>query len=132
MPPLFAQGIEAEFAALACLHAPQIGAESPTRRYVSCAERAKPIYAAKRAGCAQRVSIFCYAIKIFEWTMTEKGLIAVEDPSMLFLVRRDIPAGTAAVLEGSRTLLVEIQALCVPAKGSISRVYSDRIDLARR
>jgi DNA repair protein RadA/Sms len=34
-------------------------------------------------------------------------------------------------LEGSRTLLVEIQALTVPAKGSISRVYSDRIDSAR-
>ncbi|GMO34170.1 MAG: DNA repair protein RadA [Termitinemataceae bacterium] len=69
------------------------------------------------------------------WTMSEKGLSAVEDPSLLFLVRRegDIPAGiaTAAVLEGSRTLLVEIQALCVPAKGSLSRVYSDRIDQAR-
>jgi DNA repair protein RadA/Sms len=35
------------------------------------------------------------------------------------------------VLEGSRALLVEIQALTVPAKGSISRVYSDRIDSGR-
>lgn len=69
------------------------------------------------------------------WTMGEKGLAAVEDPSLLFLVRREgaLPAGvaTAAVLEGSRTLLVEIQALTVPSKGSGSRVYSDRVDSAR-
>jgi DNA repair protein RadA/Sms len=38
---------------------------------------------------------------------------------------------TAAVLEGSRTLLVEIQALTVSAKGWMSRVFSDRIDSAR-
>lgn len=69
------------------------------------------------------------------WTMTDRGLCAVEDPSLLFLVRREgaLPPGvaTAAVLEGSRTLLVEIQALSVPAKGTSSRVYSDRIDAAR-
>jgi len=69
------------------------------------------------------------------FTMGEKGLSAVEDPSLLFLVSRvgELPPGiaTAAVLEGSRTLLVEIQALTVPAKGSISRVFSDRIDSAR-
>jgi DNA repair protein RadA/Sms len=67
--------------------------------------------------------------------MTEKGLAAVEDPSLLFLVRRDnqLPAGiaTASVLEGSRCLLVEIQALTVPAKGGISRVFCDKIDGAR-
>ena len=67
--------------------------------------------------------------------MGEKGLSVVEDPSLLFLVRRegDLPPGvvTAAVAEGSRTLLVEIQALTVPAKGSISRVFSERIDSAR-
>jgi DNA repair protein RadA/Sms len=59
----------------------------------------------------------------------------VEDASLLFLVRREgeLPPGvaTAAVLEGSRTLLVEIQALTVPAKGAISRVFSDRVDSAR-
>ncbi|GMO56114.1 MAG: DNA repair protein RadA [Termitinemataceae bacterium] len=69
------------------------------------------------------------------WTMGEGGLIAVDDPSLLFLVRREgsLPAGiaTAAVLEGSRTLLVEIQALCVPAKGANSRIYSDKIDVSR-
>jgi DNA repair protein RadA/Sms len=69
------------------------------------------------------------------FTMGEKGLEAVSDPSLLFLVQRegDLPAGTAiaAVLEGSRTFLVEIQALAVSAKGSMSRVFSDRVDSAR-
>ncbi|MDR0554888.1 MAG: DNA repair protein RadA [Treponema sp.] len=69
------------------------------------------------------------------FTMGEKGLAMVADPSLLFLVNRegDLPPGvaTAAVLEGSRTLLVEIQALTVPAKGAMSRVFSDRIDSAR-
>jgi DNA repair protein RadA/Sms len=82
--------------------------------------------AKNRFGSVDEIGIF---------TMGEKGLSMVEDPSLLFLVRREgaIPAGiaTAAVLEGSRTLLVEIQALAVPAKGSISRVFSDRIDSAR-
>ncbi|MDR0718962.1 MAG: DNA repair protein RadA [Treponema sp.] len=79
-----------------------------------------------RFGSVDEIGIF---------TMGEKGLSLVEDPSLLFLVRRDgeLPPGvaTAAVLEGSRPLLVEIQALTVPAKGSISRVFSDRIDSAR-
>jgi DNA repair protein RadA/Sms len=69
------------------------------------------------------------------FTMGEKGLEAVSDPSLLFLVQRegDLPPGTAiaAVLEGSRTFLVEIQALAVSAKGSMSRVFSDRVDSAR-
>jgi DNA repair protein RadA/Sms len=69
------------------------------------------------------------------FTMGDRGLEAVSDPSLLFLVQRegDLPAGTAiaAVLEGSRTFLVEIQALTVNAKGSMSRVFSDRVDSAR-
>jgi DNA repair protein RadA/Sms len=69
------------------------------------------------------------------FTMGERGLSVVEDPSLLFLIRREgeLPAGIAiaAVLEGTRTLLVEIQALAVPAKGAMSRVFSDRIDSAR-
>lgn len=69
------------------------------------------------------------------FSMQERGLVPVEDPSSLFLVRRDgeIPPGiaTAAVLEGSRTLLVEIQALVIPAKGAISRVFSDTVDTSR-
>jgi DNA repair protein RadA/Sms len=82
--------------------------------------------AKNRFGSVDEIGIF---------TMNERGLCAVEDPSLLFLVRREgnLPPGiaTAAVLEGSRTLLVELQALTVPAKGMASRVYSDRIDNAR-
>lgn len=67
--------------------------------------------------------------------MTSQGLIPMEDPSSLFIVRRTgvLPAGVAVVpvFEGSRVFLVEIQALTVPAKGSMTRVYSDRIDAAR-
>jgi DNA repair protein RadA/Sms len=82
--------------------------------------------AKNRFGSVDEIGIF---------TMGEKGLSVVDDPSALFLVRREtpVPAGvaTAAVLEGSRTLLVEIQALTVQAKGAISRVFSDRIESAR-
>jgi len=69
------------------------------------------------------------------FTMGEQGLSPVEDAGRLFLVRRegDLPAGVAAaaVLEGTRTIMVEIQALTIPAKGSISRVFSDKIDSGR-
>jgi len=79
-----------------------------------------------RFGSVDEIGIF---------TMGEKGLVPVEDTGTLFLVRRDgeLPAGvsTAAVLEGSRTILVEIQALTIPAKGAVSRVFSDKIDSAR-
>jgi DNA repair protein RadA/Sms len=67
--------------------------------------------------------------------MTDTGLAEVADASSLFLTRRsgEIPAGVAVapVFEGSRALLVEIQALTVPAKSGISRIYSDRIDAGR-
>lgn len=67
--------------------------------------------------------------------MDSRGLNEVINPSGIFLEQRkdDIPPGIsiAAVYEGSRILLVEIQALTVPAKGSASRVYSDRIDSQR-
>jgi len=66
------------------------------------------------------------------FSMGEKGLTPVEDPSTMFITRRSekLPAGVAVapVFEGSRVFLVEIQALCVPAKSTITRVYSDRID----
>jgi DNA repair protein RadA/Sms len=79
--------------------------------------------AKNRFGSVDEIGIF---------TMGERGLSTVEDPSLLFLVHREdaLPSGvaTAAVLEGTRPLLVEIQALTVPAKGSISRVFSDRVD----
>ena len=70
---------------------------------------------------------------IFE--MNETGLKTVEDPSALFITRRETetPAGIACVpvFEGSRVFVVEIQALTVPAKSSVNRVYSEKIDSAR-
>lgn len=68
--------------------------------------------------------------------MTEKGLVPVKDPAGFFISERksgNLPAGIAftAVLEGTRTFLVEIQALTVPAKNGYTRVYSERIDTAR-
>ena len=69
------------------------------------------------------------------FNMTEKGLISVVDPSSLFLTKRkdSIPVGVSCcpVFEGSRVFLVEIQALTVPAKSSLSRVYSEKIDSGR-
>lgn len=70
---------------------------------------------------------------IFEMEAT--GLKCVSDPSALFITRRkgEIPAGVACagVFEGSRAFIVEIQALTVPAKANVNRVYSDKIDNAR-
>lgn len=66
--------------------------------------------------------------------MNEKGLIPVPDPAGFFLNKRNgkpLPAGIAfgTMVEGSRTFLVEIQALTIPVKsGGYSRVYSERID----
>jgi DNA repair protein RadA/Sms len=82
--------------------------------------------AKNRFGSVDEIGIF---------TMGEQGLSPVEDTALLFLIRREgeLPPGVAAaaVLEGTRTLLVEIQALTVPAKGAVSRVFSDKIDSAR-
>lgn len=67
--------------------------------------------------------------------MDESGLKAIDDPSSLFITNRTgpLPAGSAAVpvCEGSRVFMVEIQALTVPAKGAVTRVFSDKIDSAR-
>lgn len=67
--------------------------------------------------------------------MGPSGLSAVANPEGVFLEHRGAaaPAGSAvaAVYEGSRVLLAEIQALVVTSKGGMGRVYSDRIDAAR-
>ena len=69
------------------------------------------------------------------FSMDESGLKAIDDPSSLFITNRigPLPAGSAAVpvCEGSRVFMVEIQALTVPAKGAVTRVFSDKIDSAR-
>jgi len=81
-----------------------------------------------RFGSVDEIGIF---------TMGEKGLSSIEETGRMFLVRRfDDSAlspgvAIAAVMEGTRTILVEIQALTIPAKGSISRVFSDKIDSGR-
>ena len=60
------------------------------------------------------------------FSMDESGLKAIDDPSSLFITNRTgaLPAGSAAVpvCEGSRVFMVEIQALTVPAKSSMTRV----------
>lgn len=79
-----------------------------------------------RFGSVDEIGIF---------SMTEKGLVPVQDPSSLFLTKRktEQPAGVTCtpVFEGSRVFLVEIQALTVPAKASVSRIYSEKIDSGR-
>lgn len=79
-----------------------------------------------RFGSVDEIGIF---------SMTEKGLEPVVNPTSLFLTKRkeNQPAGVACtpVFEGSRVFLVEIQALTVPAKASVSRIYSEKIDSGR-
>jgi DNA repair protein RadA/Sms len=69
------------------------------------------------------------------YRMGPAGLAELSDPSGILLIQRsgEIPPGVAVAIvhEGSRILLVEIQALTVPAKAGITRVYSDRIDASR-
>ncbi len=86
------------------------------------------IRAAKnRFGSVDEIGIF---------SMHEKGLTPVPNPSSFFITDRSgttLPPGIAytAVIEGSRTFLVEIQALTTAAKNGYSRIYSDRIDAGR-
>ena len=80
-----------------------------------------------RFGSVDEIGIF---------SMDADGLSPVKDPSLFFISDRredGLPSGIAytAVAEGTRTFLVEIQALTVPCKGGSPRVYSDRIDMAR-
>ncbi|NDG83545.1 MAG: DNA repair protein RadA [Proteobacteria bacterium] len=66
---------------------------------------------------------------VFE--MTSDGLVDVANPSALFLSERKEQAmGTAivATLEGSRPLLVELQALCVPSPFATPRRTSVGLD----
>ena len=67
--------------------------------------------------------------------MSEGGLSELQDPSGIFMIRREgqLPSGIALaiVYEGSRILLAEVQALTIPSKSGIMRVYSDRIDPLR-
>jgi DNA repair protein RadA/Sms len=70
---------------------------------------------------------------VFE--MTDKGLTGVENPSALFLSeRKDGEVSGSAVtclIEGTRPLLVEIQALVVPSQLAIPRRVASGVDFAR-
>ena len=52
--------------------------------------------------------------------MNEKGLEAVPNPSALFLTNRDSSPGVSSAvtvqMEGTRPLLLEVQALCSPVQ----------------
>ena len=67
--------------------------------------------------------------------MKQEGLVQIKNPESVFLNKRpdkDVPPGGSIVpvFEGTRVFLVEIQALTVPAKSGISRIYSDKIDVS--
>ena len=71
-------------------------------------------------------------VGVFE--MAEEGLIEVEDPSMAFLAeRRKGAVGSVVVptLEGTRPLLVEVQALTSPSVLPAPRRVATGIDLSR-
>jgi DNA repair protein RadA/Sms len=71
-------------------------------------------------------------VGVFE--MTDKGLIELANPSHLFLSHRVAPlAGSAVVvtLEGTRPLLVEIQALVVPTQLAMPRRVGQGVDYNR-
>jgi len=83
--------------------------------------------AKNRFGSVDEIGIF---------VMGQKGLEPVSDPSGFFISERqgsELPPGIAytAIVEGTRTFVVEIQALVTEAKTGITRVYSDKIDQAR-
>ncbi|MEK7091198.1 MAG: DNA repair protein RadA [Patescibacteria group bacterium] len=71
-------------------------------------------------------------VGVFE--MTEKGLVGIDNPSKLLLAERvkDVPGSViGVVLEGTRPLLVEIQALTTPSQLAIPRRVATGIDFAR-
>src|SRR4029434_7694833 len=75
-----------------------------------------------RFGAANELGVFA---------MTERGLKGVANPSALFLSRHsDAVSGSAivATMEGSRPLLVEIQALVDPAQGGVPRRVAVGLD----
>src|SRR4030042_93840 len=66
--------------------------------------------------------------------MKEQGLVEVDNPSLAFLSQRgDETVGSAVVptLEGSRPLLVEIQALTNPTSFGLPRRTANGVDFGR-
>ncbi|MGQ9838477.1 MAG: DNA repair protein RadA [Cyanobacteriota bacterium] len=78
-----------------------------------------------RFGAAQEIGVF---------EMAESGLVEVENPSQLFLSSRDqATPGTATIVacEGTRPLVVEVQALVSPTSYSSPRRTSTGIEMNR-
>jgi DNA repair protein RadA/Sms len=78
-----------------------------------------------RFGAANEVGIF---------EMTSRGLMPAANPSSLFLLERDsISAGSSVVcaLEGTRPLLVEVQALVVATQYPSARRVATGVDYSR-
>ena len=73
-----------------------------------------------------------FEVAVFE--MSPEGLREVANPSAMLLAGRDASAPGSAVtvvLEGSRTLLVEIQALVAPTAYSLPRRLANGLDVNR-
>jgi DNA repair protein RadA/Sms len=78
-----------------------------------------------RFGAANELGVFA---------MTERGLKGVANPSALFLSQHAVPVPGSAIvatLEGSRPLLVEIQALVDPVQGGTPKRLSVGLDAQR-
>lgn len=70
------------------------------------------------------------------FSMDSKGLHGIKNPNEIFIMNREednLPPGIAftAAVEGTRTFIIELQALVVPAKSGLQRIYSDKIDISR-
>lgn len=71
-------------------------------------------------------------IGVFE--MTEQGLKALDDPSVVFLTHREKAVSGAAVgcvLQGARPVLLEVQALCSPTSFGNARRLASGLDYNR-
>jgi DNA repair protein RadA/Sms len=78
--------------------------------------------AKNRYGSTEEVGVF---------EMGERGLAEVADPARAFLAEHDVPAPgsvVAPVLEGSRPLLVEVQALVAPTAAPTPRRTASGVD----
>jgi DNA repair protein RadA/Sms len=78
--------------------------------------------AKNRYGSTEEVGVF---------EMRERGLSEVADPARAFLAEHDVPAPgsvVAPVLEGSRPLLVEVQALVAPTSAPSPRRTASGVD----
>lgn len=67
------------------------------------------------------------------FSICDKGMVEVKNPSELFLSEKQDEPGcvVAATLEGTRPILVEVQALVVPTKFGFPKITSSGFDLNR-